>query len=55
VRTEKFYYPLTVNSFLNTTSATSWMAVVVSSHPELKIWLNPSPRNLFFPKAKKSL
>lgn len=46
MRAEKFYYPLMVNSFLNTTSVTAWMAVIVSSHPEFRIWLSKSPRNI---------
>lgn len=47
MRAEKFYYPLMVNSFLNTTSVTAWMVVTVSSHPEFRNWLSKSPRNNF--------
>lgn len=32
--------------FLNT-SVTAWMAVIISSHPEFRIWLSKSPRNIF--------
>lgn len=47
MRAEKFYDPLMVNSFLSTTSVAAWMAVIVSSHPEFRIWLSRSPRNIF--------
>lgn len=47
MRAEKIYYPLMVNRFLNTTSVAAWMAVIVSSHSEFRIWLSKSPRNIF--------